>query len=228
MDQLNFWKGKNVNRRFNFTISQLKNNAWMCTLTVHDNYKSHSYTGRTTLFIGTRWNTRYKARDMAISLFSSDMEPNGSFSTSSYLHCPSCGTCGSCIPRGINSSTHTVHCKTLDERFNDNYHFKPSRKKDVKKYFTLRMDPDHESRYLDKPILPKRENEEDEVDDVKIINRTPLEEQIFKNELDRELEEYWEREPKSVKDLYTEDLYKSSLKRMLVATGGFNVMEVIS
>ncbi len=200
MDQLNFWKGRNANRCFNFTVSQLKNSAWMCTLTVHDNYKSNSYTGRTTLFIGTRWNTRYNARDMAISLFSTDMEPNGSFSTASYLHCPSCGICGACIPRGINPSSHTALHKTLDERFNDISHSnRPSRKKSAKKFPQKKVPcvPGQEPSYLVESILPEREHEEndevDDVDDVKIIKRTPSQERWFISRLDKELEEYWGR-----------------------------------
>nr|QBK85871.1 MAG: hypothetical protein LCMAC101_04660 [Marseillevirus LCMAC101] len=143
----------------------------MCTLTIHDDYESHSYIGRTTVFNETRLNTRFKAREMAISQFSSTMEPDGS-------------TASSCT-------------RTLDERFSDisSVSERISFMVPVKKIYN------QGSSVLDNPLLPSREdeNEDDGLDDVKIIKRTPQEEQIFKNELDKELEEYWAKRPE---DLY--------------------------
>ncbi len=81
MDQLKFWKNGDPDRNYCFLYSRpiQGNDAWVCTLTVHDRYKSYSYTGITSLFVKTKMNTKHKARDMAISLFSSDIERTRSF-----------------------------------------------------------------------------------------------------------------------------------------------------
>ena len=76
MNQLKFWKSGDPARSYSFLYSRpiQQYGAWVCTLTIHDCYESYSYTGITSLFVNTKLNTKYKARDIAISLFSSDIE----------------------------------------------------------------------------------------------------------------------------------------------------------
>ena len=82
MEQLKLWKNADNDRSYGFVYSRSKtNNAWMCTLTVHNGCNSYSYTGITNLFVGTKYNTRKRAKKMAIFLFSSDTKVFSSLST---------------------------------------------------------------------------------------------------------------------------------------------------
>jgi hypothetical protein len=47
MDQLKFWKSGDSDRNYSFLYSgpsHSKSGAWMCTLTVHDGYRSDGFT----------------------------------------------------------------------------------------------------------------------------------------------------------------------------------------
>ena len=162
MDMLNLWKRENINRSVVFLYSQMRNRAWMCTLTIHDGYNSYSYTGRTTLFIGTRLNTKSKARDMAISIFSSEIQ---------FQTVKSWSVCQLDRRVLIKPQPSPSRCKKVDQ---------------LKNTYSK----------LDGPLFPDRkyETEDEGVDDVKIIKRSLLEERCLKQQLDKELEEYWNKQ----------------------------------
>lgn len=175
MNQLKLWKSDDSNRSYGFLysrprmdmISDIRDRPWMCTLTIHDGNKRYSYTGLTSLFVGTKQNTKYMAKDMAISGFSSDTDHYFDFSLPSIPSIPSMRSispCRCCQEEPLSPKKSPLRKLSIGER-------------------------------LRRSLDSGADEEDPGVDDVKIIKRTPSEEKRFISKLDEELEEYMKNYP---------------------------------